>query len=319
MLACFKAGFKPRFPPKIRLMPTQSPPPTKPVSPSNTPFGRRLHFVITTLMVLGLITYVVAVAGLYFKQEALLFKPVPLAASQPLQGLTTQGEGVSEFTVEVPGAKLSGLQLKLPNPKGVVFFLHGNSGNLDSWFINTEIYRRNNMDLVMVDYRGFGKSTGQIDSEAQLRSDVRAAWNQIVPQYVGKKRVIYGRSLGSGLAAGLSADLNIEKNAEKMAPDMTVLVSAYSSMSTLTAQIYPYVPQAVLRYPLRTDKVITQIKSPLLLVHGDKDTFIPPSHTLSLKALSPQAQLLIVNGAAHNDIQKFDAYLQGFGGMLAGL
>jgi uncharacterized protein len=296
-------------------MPTQSPPPTKPVSPSNTPFGKRLHFVITTLMVLGLTVYVAGIAWLYFKQEGLLFKPVPLAASQPLQGLTTQGEGVSEFTVDVPGAKLSGLQLKLPNPKGVVFFLHGNSGNLDSWFINTEIYRRNNMDLVMVDYRGFGKSTGQIDSEAQLRGDVRAAWNQIAPQYLGKKRVIYGRSLGSGLAAGLSADLETEKTP----PDMTVLVSAYSSMSTLTAQIYPYVPQAVLRYPLRTDKVITQIKSPLLLVHGDKDTFIPPSHSQSLKALSPQAQLLIVNGAAHNDIHKFDAYLQGFGGMLAGL
>ena len=291
-------------------------------TPSHTPANKKrhqgrigLHVVITSSLVLGLTAYVAAMTCFYFKQEGLLFKPVPLAASQPLQGLTTQGEGVSEFTVEVPGAKLSGLQLKLPNPKGVVFFLHGNRGTLDEWFINTQIYRRNNMDLVMVDYRGFGKSTGQIESEAQLRGDVRAAWNQIAPQYVGKKRVVYGRSLGSGLAAGLSADLE----AEKMPPDMTVLVSPYSSMSTLTAQIYPYVPQAVLRYPLRTDQLLPKIKSPLLLIHGDRDTFIPPSHSQSLKALSPQAQLLIVNGAAHSDIHKFDAYLQGFGGMLAGL
>jgi pimeloyl-ACP methyl ester carboxylesterase len=274
-----------------------------------------LHFVITASLVLGLVAYVVAMAGLYFKQEALLFKPVPLAASQPLQGLTTQGEGVNEFTVDVPGARLSGLQLKLPNPKGVVFFLHGNRGNLDEWFVNTGIYRRNNFDLVMLDYRGFGKSTGQIESEEQLRSDVRAAWDQIAPQYVGKKRVIYGRSLGSGLAAGLSADLETGKTP----PDLTVLVSPYSSMSTLSAQIYPYVPQAVLRYPLRTDKVITQIKSPLLLIHGDMDKLIPPSHSQSLNALSPQAKLLIVQGAAHSDIHKFEAYLQGFGGMLAGL
>ena len=194
-----------------------------------------LHFVITASLVLGLVAYVVVMAGLYFKQEALLFKPVPLAASQPLQGLTTQGEGVNEFTVHVPGARLSGLQLKLPNPKGVVFFLHGNRGNLDEWFVNTGIYRRNNFDLVMLDYRGFGKSTGQIESEEQLRSDVRAAWDQIAPQYVGKKRVIYGRSLGSGLAAGLSADLETGKTP----PDLTVLVSPYSSMSTLSAQIYP--------------------------------------------------------------------------------
>ena len=296
-------------------MPPQSLTPTPPVSPLGKKRRIGLHFVITASLLLGLAAYVVAMAGLYFKQEALLFKPVPLAASQPLQGLSTQGEGVSEFTVEVPGAKLSGLQLTLPNPKGVVFFLHGNRGNLDEWFINTEIYRRNNMDLVMVDYRGYGKSTGQIDSEAQLRSDVRRVWDQIAPQYVGKKRVIYGRSLGSGLAAGLSADLETEKTP----PDLTVLVSAYSSMSTLAAQIYPYVPQVVLRYPLRTDQLLPKIKSPLLLIHGDKDKLIPPSHSQSLKALSPRAQLLIVNGAAHGDVHKFDAYLQGFGGMLAGL
>ena len=299
-------------------MPTQSATPT----PSHTLAGKKrhqgrigLHFVITASLLLGLAAYVAAMAGLYFKQEALLFKPVPLAASQPLLGLTTQGEGVSEFTVAVPGAKLSGLQLALPNPKGVVFFLHGNRGNLDEWFVNTSIYRRNNFDLVMVDYRGFGKSTGQIDSEAQLHSDVRAVWDQMAPHYAGKKRVVYGRSLGSGLAAGLSADLNTEKTP----PDLTVLVSPYSSMSTLTAQIYPYVPQAVLRYPLRTDQWLPKIKSPVLLMHGDKDTFIPPSHSQSLKALSPQAKLLIVNGAAHSDIHKFEAYLQGFGGVLAGL
>ena len=274
-----------------------------------------MHVAISGSLLLGSAAYVAAMAWLYFKQEGLLFKPVPLAASQPLAGLSSQGEGVHEFTVAVPGAKLSGLQLQLPNPKGVVFFLHGNRGNLDEWFINTEIYRRNNMDLVMLDYRGYGKSTGQIDSEAQLRSDVRAAWEQVAPHYVGKKRVIYGRSLGSGLAAGLSADLEREKTP----PDMTVLVSAYSSMHTLAAQIYPYVPQAVLRYPLRTDQLLGKIKSPLLLIHGDRDELIPPSHSHSLKALSPQAQLLIVNGAAHGDVHQFEAYLQGFGGMLAGL
>ncbi len=281
--------------------------------------GIGLYFVITASLLLGLAVYVAAMAWLYVKQEALLFKPVPIAAGQPLQALTTQadaeGKGVSEFTVDVPGAKLSGLQLTLPNPKGVVFFLHGNRGNLDEWFINTQIYRRNNMDLVMVDYRGFGKSTGQIESEAQLRSDVRTAWEQIAPRYAGKKRVIYGRSLGSGLAAGLSADLETSKTP----PDLTVLVSPYSSMSTLTAQIYPYVPQAVLRYPLRTDQLLPNIKSPLLLMHGDRDKLIPPSHSQSLKMLSPKAKLLIINGAGHSDIHKFEAYLQGFGGVLAGL
>lgn len=289
--------------------------------PSSSPFNKHLHHVITASLIVGLVAYTTVLGWLYLDQESLLFRPVPIAASQPLAGLTGQGEGVREFTVAVPGAKLSGLQLKLPNPKGVVFFLHGNSGNLDSWFINTELYRRHNFDLVMLDYRGFGKSTGQIESEAQLRADVRAAWNQLAPQYVGKKRVLYGRSLGSGLAAGLSADLAAESSvsAASQPVDLTVLVSPYSSMSALTAAIYPYVPQVLLRYPLHTDQVITHIKSPLLLIHGEKDTTIPPSHSKVLKALSPQARLLLVKGAGHNDVHKFEAYLQDFGGVLAGL
>lgn len=288
-------------------------------NPSTTPFGKRVHSILTWLMVLGLLGYMAVLGWLYVSQERLLFQSVVIPASQPLAALKTQGDGVNEFTVTVPGATLSGLQLKLPNPKGVVFFLHGNSGNLDTWFVNTEIYRQNNMDLVMIDYRGFGKSTGQIESEAQLRSDVRAAWDFIAPQYVGKKLVVYGRSLGSGLAAGLSAELTDDAAKDGAIVDMTVLVSPYSSMRTLTGQIYPYVPQVVLRYPLRTDQLVPKIKSPLLLIHGEQDTFIPPSHSLALKAIVKRARLLLIPGAAHSDIHKFDQYLKEFGGVLAGL
>ena len=54
-------------------------------------------------------------------------------------------------------------------PQGVVFFLHGNGCSQENWFVNPEFYRRANYDLFMVDYRGYGKSTGQIESEAQLQ------------------------------------------------------------------------------------------------------------------------------------------------------
>jgi uncharacterized protein len=275
----------------------------------------KLYRIIKTGLLLALAAYALVLAWLYWQQESLLFRPVVIPAGQPLAGLTSQGAGVREFTVDVPGAKLSGLQLKLPNPKGVVFFLHGNSGNLDSWFINTEIYRQNNTDLVMLDYRGFGKSTGQIESEAQLRADVRAAYNHIAPQYVAKKLVVYGRSLGTGLAAGLAAELYKEQTIV----DMTVLVSPYSSMAALTQEIYPFVPQALLRYPLRTDQVVDKIKNPLLLIHGEQDSFIPPSHSQTLKSLVPQARLMLIKDAGHNDVHKFDAYLKDFGGVLAGL
>ena len=273
----------------------------------------RLMTLATTVLLVALVClalYAGALAWLWVRQEKLLFAPTVLPAGQPL----AQAADIHEVAIDVPGARLSALHLRLPEPKGVVFFLHGNAGSLATWFVNPEYYRRVNFDLFMLDYRGYGKSTGQIESEDQLRADVRAAWDAVAPQYDGRKVVIYGRSLGSGLAAGLAADLSASR-----APDLTVLVSPYRSMAALAAEHYGWVPQRVLRYPMRTDSLIGRIRSPVLLIHGERDPLIAPSHSEALKALAPQATVLRVPGAGHNDLQEFDVYLGAFARALLAL
>lgn len=271
-----------------------------------------------TLLMIGVriaalccVLYLVAMAWLWFRQEKLLFAPTVLAADYRL----VTAPDIHELSIDVPGAKLSALHLKLPNPKGVVFFLHGNGGSLENWFVNPELYRRANYDLFMVDYRGYGKSTGQIESEAQLRADVRAVWATVAPQYTGRKVVVYGRSLGSGLAAGLSAEMG----SAQRPPDLTVLVSPYTSMAALASDHYPWVPQALLRYPMRTDQLLGQVHSPLLLIHGAQDPLIAPRHSETLKALAPHATLSLIPGAAHNDLQSFDTYMVVYARALAAL
>ena len=244
------------------------------------------------------VVYALLVAALWWGQEKLLFHPDTLPATHRFD---VPAE-VHETWVEVPGARLNALHLQLPHPDGVVFFLHGNAGSLDSWFVNTDFYRRANFDLFMIDYRGYGKSSGHIESQAQLQADVRAAWAQLAPQYAGKKRVIYGRSLGTALAATLAAEVQ---------PELTVLVSPYSSMVALAGEHYPWVPKAVLRYPLRTDLALAQVRGPVLLAHGASDTLIAPEHSRRLQAAAPQARLLLVPGAGHGDIHQFPAYLDG--------
>ena len=281
--------------------------------------SRELVLLWLRPLALGLLALVLvflygSAAWLWFRQESLLFQPSQLAADYRL---ATEAD-VHEVAVDVPGARLSALHLRLPHPKGVVFFLHGNGGDLSSWFVNTALYRRANFDLFMIDYRGYGKSTGRIESEAQLRSDVRAAWDQIAPAYQGKRVVIYGRSLGSGLAAGLSVDLAGEAPGRPR-PDLTVLVSPYRSMVALTHDHYPWVPSVLLRYPLRTDEMVARISSPLLLIHGDSDTLIAPRHSAELAALVPGARLLLIEGAEHNDVHDSDIYRAGFGAALAAL
>lgn len=133
---------------------------------------RRITRSAARLAGLGLVLYAAALTWLWFQQEQLLFAPTVLPADHSW----ALARDVNEVVIDVPGARLSALHLRLPNPKGVVFFLHGNGGSLENWFVNPSFYRRANYDLFMFDYRGFGKSTGQIESEAQLRADVRAAW-----------------------------------------------------------------------------------------------------------------------------------------------
>jgi hypothetical protein len=244
-------------------------------------------------------------ALIYFFQERLLFRPQPLPPDHAFAL-----EGVAEVVVPVEGAHLSALHFRQPDARGLVFFLHGNAGNLASWLTSTEFYRRTKFDLFMLDYRGFGKSSGRITSEAQLHADVRAAWNLVAPAYAGKKRVIYGRSLGTGLAAKLAAEVDA---------DLTVLVSPYSSVRELGREFYPWLPAFIGRYPLRTDLALPGSKSPVMILHGDRDELIGLAHSRRLKALHPKAELVVIEGAAHNDIHKFPQYLDLLAARLAAL
>ncbi|MBQ0961545.1 alpha/beta fold hydrolase [Ideonella sp. 4Y11] len=233
------------------------------------PALRRGAGLLAALALLGGLLWVLALVALWFGQERLLFHPVPLADTVAL----SREPDVSERFVEVPGARISVLELRRPRPDGVVFFLHGNSGHLKEWFTDGGPYRRANLDLVMMDYRGFGKSSGRIASQAQLQADVEAVWQSVAARYAGLRVIVYGRSLGSGLAAAWAAQHQ---------PALTVLVSPYESMQALAAQHYPWVPSALLRYPLRSDQALAQ--------------------------QAPQARLVVIPGAAHDDVHRFASY-----------
>ena len=258
--------------------------------------------------------YAAGMAWLWLRQERLMFFPEPL----PPEARLERDADVHELSIQVDGARLSALHLRLPNPRGLVFFLHGNAGNLASWFVAAERYRAANYDLFMLDYRGYGKSTGHIESEAQLRADVRAAWDQVAPAYKDKPVVVYGRSLGTALAAGLSAQLS----QSGQPPAMTVLVSPYRSMAALQAHHYPFIPKALLRYPLRTEGAVGQVRGPLVLFHGLLDQVIPHQHSDALVEAArqggAQARVVKIEGAGHNDLQKFESYLKAFFGALPG-
>lgn len=268
-------------------------------TPKRAGWRRWLGWALTLAL-----AYAALLGAMYVGQEKLLFHPRTLPADHRFN----VSDDVHEVYIDVPGARLHALHLRLPEPDGVVFYLHGNAGHLQSWFVNTDVYRRANLDLVMLDYRGFGKSTGRIESEAQLQADVRAAWQHVAAKYEGRHRVFIGRSLGSGLVAALAAEVQ---------PELTLLISPYESVAALAGEIYPWVPGALLRYPLRTDEVLPKVQGPVLLLHGDRDATIPVEHSQRLLAVAPKARLVVIEGAGHNDLQAFEAYRQALAEALA--
>lgn len=236
---------------------------------------------------------------LYFTQESIIF---PAAILPPDHEFVFELP-FEEVTIDVVGAELNGLHFRQAEPRGLVFFLHGNGGNLESWTTNIDFYRRVNYDLFIFDYRGYGKSTGHIQSEAQLHDDVQMAWQSAAPQYDAKPIVIYGRSLGAALAAKLAVDVDA---------DLLILVSPFSSMVAMARRQYPLLPDWLVRYPLRTDHLIGDIQTTTLFVHGDKDEFIPLTHSRALRNMANMPRkLLVIEGAGHNDVHQFKSYIDG--------
>jgi uncharacterized protein len=265
--------------------------------------ARALKLLLQALLA-GAAVYGIVLALVWWFQERLIFLPSTL----PAEHRFAFGTDVHEDWIDVPdvpggpgspGARLNALHLRNPAPRGVVFFLHGNAGNLDGWFTNADFYRRLNYDFYMLDYRGYGKSSGRIENQAQLEADVRAAWQRIAARYDGKQRVIAGRSLGTALAAGLAADVQ---------PELTLLISPYESMAAMAREHYRWVPRALLRYPLCTDEALARVKSPVLLLHGARDKVIDADHSQRLQRIAPHAERVLVPGAGHNDLQQFPAY-----------
>ncbi|MCI1190127.1 alpha/beta hydrolase [Hymenobacter sp. DH14] len=233
--------------------------------------------------------YVLLCGILYFKQEKLLFAPTHLPAGYQFH---FPGQVEERWTTAADGTQLHGLLFKVPEPKGLIFYLHGNGGALDSWGDAAATYTALHYDMFLLDYRGYGKSGGSISNQGQMLADVDTVYRQLLPEYPENRTVILGYSLGTGPATWLAA---------RHHPKLLVLQAPYFSMRDMAARLYPFVPGFLLRYPMPTNELITQVSAPIVLFHGDRDEVIDYNSTLRLKALlKPTDRLVVLPGARHN-------------------
>ncbi len=250
--------------------------------------------------------YIGLCIAVYYVQEYFLFKPEKLPADFKF---SYDNLDFDEYQMRIkPGVSISALRFKAKDPVGLVLYLKGNSRSIKGWGKFAIDFLRYNYDVIMIDYRGFGKSTGR-RSQQGIKNDLQLAYDKIASLLDEKFIVIYGRSMGSGFATKLASTNN---------PRMLILDAPYYSMAKSTGRYLPFLPMSLLlRFPIPTYKWIKHVKCPIHIIHGTKDRLIPFTSSIKLAAINPQlTRLHPIIGGGHNSLHTFESYHETLGQIL---
>ena len=252
----------------------------------------------TVLIVLAI--YLVISIVLYYVQDYFLFRPEKLPEDFQFY---YEHQEFEEYNIPTrDGANINGLRFKTNNPKGVVFYLKGNSRSIKGWGKFAVDFTRHGYDVIMVDYRGFGKSTGRRSQKA-IKRDMQVIYNKIKEKVEEKYIILYGRSLGSGFAAKLASMNN---------PRMLILDAPYYSLSRVAKKFIPFMPLSLLiKFPMPTYKWLKYVQCPIHIIHGTDDALIPYKTSVKLSKIKPELTTLhTVIGGGHKDLNTFPTYHQ---------
>ena len=233
----------------------------------------------------------------YFLQEKFIFKPEKLKQDFEFKYDIPFEEYF--FDIE-PGVRINGLHFSREKPGGLILYFHGNTRSIKGWAKYARDFYRYNYDVVLVDYRGFGKSTGK-RSEKEMLNDMQFVYDELRKKYAEDHLIVYGRSMGSGFATKLASDNN---------PRYLILDAPYFSFRKVVERFLPILPvRIVLRFQLRTDLWIEKVKCHTYILHGTKDLLIPLKHSEELqKKNSRKITLIRIPGGHHNDLPSFPEY-----------
>lgn len=248
------------------------------------------------------VLYLLLVISTYYFQERLIFFPQKM----PLNHTYDFCQNFEEFYLTAQdGARLNAVHVKQDSTRGVVLYFHGNSGNISHLNHVANLLEQKGYDAILVDYRTYGKSTGELSEEA-LKKDAQLFYNHALTQYDEDEIVLYGRSFGTGIASGLAAANQ---------PRMLILESPFYSAVSLGKHRFPILPVGWLsnfRFP--SNEYLKEVNCPIYIFHGTEDVVIPYKFAEKLYNEIPEdtkKMLYTVEGAGHNYLQDFETFKDG--------
>jgi uncharacterized protein len=252
------------------------------------------------IAIIVLITLLVIMGALTAFQTKLIFFPGKLAKNFKFHLDVNQQE---LFLQTMDGETINALFYPGSN-KDVILYLHGNAGDLSNWQYISDDFTSLGYNFLIIDYRGYGKSTGTI-TEKGLYEDAETAFRYLTQQagFSDKDIIVYGRSIGTGVATELATRYKVKG---------LVLEAPFTSLKDLANQMYPFLfPSLILRFHFNNIGKINNVKTPVLFFHGTHDELIPNTHTNKLyDKFIGKKNKIIIEGAGHNDVNSFPEYHQ---------
>lgn len=250
-------------------------------------------------LVLVLSIYIAICVGFYFFQHLLFFRPEILSKSFEYKYPFPFEE--VDFEME-DGGHINAIYFKVPNSRGVVFYLKGNSKSIKGWGKFAKDFLSNGYDFFMMDYRGFGKSHGS-RSQTKVFDDAQFIYKWLAKTYPENRIILYGRSWGSGVAARIASWNN---------PAKLILDSPYFSFYYVINRYLFFIPLSILlKYDIRTDQYLKETRCTIDIIHGTHDRLVSFSQSEKLKALYPtKINLHRIEGARHNNLPDFEEFFE---------
>ena len=245
-----------------------------------------------------LLAFVVLIMGLLqVFQEKIIFLPEAISP-----------EYVYEFPFDFDEVNLktqdnqtlNALHIKAENPKGILLFFHGNKGNLIRWGEITSYFTQFNYDVFVIDYRGYGKSTGTFN-EVQMYADAQLSYDYVKQLYPEEKIVVYGRSLGGTFAIKVGA---------KNHPKQVILEAPFYNLYHAANFKYKVIPKFLLNFKFNSNQFISSIKSPITIFHGTEDSTTPIEGSKALFELisAPKKEFVTLDSGTHHNLRSIEKY-----------
>jgi uncharacterized protein len=247
-----------------------------------------------------LLIYCLIGIGIYSFQDRLLFRGEIVPKDQPYNFSQPHKEVNIPYTDK---SNINIVQFFTTQPvKGVVLYFHGNRQNISRYASYSDVLTRNGYEVWMMDYPGYGKSTGEL-TEKTMYDWALTLYKLSRARFSPDSIIIYGKSLGTGIASQLASVRDCRH---------LVLEGPYYDCPSLLGQYLPIYPvRQMIRYEFPVYKHLQNVTAPVSIFHGTSDGVITYRNAEKLKPfLKTNDEFITIDGGSHNDLPRFDIYQQ---------